>query len=114
MAKTVVIIGGSFGGLAVAKLLSDSDAYDVVLIERRDYLDLNFASPRLLTDPGAADRVIMPISKVSWITSCKVVHDTVTALHSDHVTLERLEDPIKFDFCVIASGWHPFLTLDSH
>lgn len=107
MRHTVVVIGASFGGLAVAKQLVDKNVLDVVLIDRREYVDINFASPNLLVHPGSVDRVIKALNKLPWMSKCRLVQATVTALHNDHVVLDNQEEPIHFNYCVVASGVSP-------
>lgn len=99
--KTVVVIGASFAGLATAKGLART--HNVVLIDRRDYFDMNFTAPRLLQDPDLAPTVIKKLSEFSFMSQVTLKQDTVTELHSDRVVL-RSGETVQFDYCVIASG----------
>lgn len=105
---TVVILGGSFGGLAVAKALHRSDAsgvLDVIVIEKRGYCDINFASPRLLQNPDLASNIIKEYSEFKWLSggNVKFVQATVSELHADRVTTTSGET-FKFNYCVVATG----------
>jgi NADH dehydrogenase FAD-containing subunit len=103
--KTIVVIGGSFAGLAFAKALHNNAAFDVLIIEKRSYCDINFASPRLLQDPSLARNVVREFREFKWLSGAniKLKQATVTALHADRVETSAGES-FLFDFCVIASG----------
>jgi 2-polyprenyl-6-methoxyphenol hydroxylase-like FAD-dependent oxidoreductase len=62
--KTVLIIGGSYAGLAIAKALHGNAAFEVVIVERRGYCDINIASPRLLQDPDLASSVFQKLRRL--------------------------------------------------
>ena len=55
---TVVVVGGGYGGVNVAKALDD--AADVVLVEPKDSFVHNVASLRALVDPSWLPRIYLP------------------------------------------------------
>jgi apoptosis-inducing factor 2 len=99
--KTVVIIGGSYGGLTAAKTLAST--HSVVLIDKRDYFDMNFAAPRLLQNPELATTIVKKLTDFPWMSQVTLKQAAVVELHPDHVVLST-GDTVKFDFCIIASG----------
>jgi NADH dehydrogenase FAD-containing subunit len=59
---TVAVIGGGYGGVAVARELDD--VTDVVLVEPRDAFVHNVAALRTLVDPQWTDRVFYPYDRL--------------------------------------------------
>lgn len=103
--KTVVIIGASFGGLAVAKNLSSSKDVNIVLVDKRSYVDLNFGSPRVLVRSDDAKNLVTPLSSLPWMSRCTFVQAVVTSIEKTHVCLDGKPDQ-EFDICVICTGVH--------
>lgn len=103
--KTVVVVGASFGGLATAKELATAkgDKLHVVLVDRRDYLDLNFGSPRVLVKPEEAQSLVYPLSSLPWMKKCTFVQAVVKSIDKTHIEFEGRDD-MKYDFCVICTG----------
>ena len=58
--KTVVVIGGGYGGITAAKSLDD--VADVVLVEPKDAFVHNVAALRALVDPAWLPRIYLPYS----------------------------------------------------
>jgi choline dehydrogenase-like flavoprotein len=55
---TVVVVGGGYGGITVAKALDETS--DVVLVEPRDAFMHNIAALRALVDPTWLPRIFLP------------------------------------------------------
>src|ERR1700730_10913305 len=55
---TVVVVGGGYGGGAVAKALDETS--DVVLVEPKDAFMHNIAALRALVDPSWLPRIFFP------------------------------------------------------
>ena len=68
---TVVVIGGGYGGIGVAKAL-DADV-DVVLVEPKDAFVHNVAALRALADPSWLPRIYLPYDRL--LASGRVVRD---------------------------------------
>jgi hypothetical protein len=100
--KTILIIGASFGGLTLAKnLLKANDGhFSIILVDKRDYLDINFVSPRLLQEP---EKVIIPLKSFSFLTKCTRVQAEVTELRPTEALLSNGEI-ITFNLCAICTG----------
>src|SRR5258708_18046174 len=55
---TVVVVGGGYGGYAVAKTLDGTS--NVLLVEPKDAVMHNIAAPRALVDPSRLPRIFLP------------------------------------------------------
>jgi NADH dehydrogenase FAD-containing subunit len=99
VAPTVAVIGGGYGGIAVAKALDD--VADVTLIEPRDTFVHNVAALRAVVDPDWADRIFLPYDRLlarGQVRRDRAVHVTETsvALGSG--------DTVDADYIVLATG----------
>lgn len=104
MSKTVAVIGGGYGGIAVATTLDD--IADVVVIEPRDAFVHNVAALRGLVDPAWAERLFFPYDDL--LTRGRVVHDRATQVDTHGVTVSSGER-IGADYIVLATGsGYPF------
>ncbi|MGH3240232.1 MAG: NAD(P)/FAD-dependent oxidoreductase [Spirillospora sp.] len=99
MSRTVAVIGGGYGGAAVAKAL-DAEA-DVVLIEPRDAFVNAAGSLRALTRPGWARNVFFPYDAL--MTRGTVIRDRAVSVDTGGVTLASGRR-VDADFLVLASG----------
>ena len=68
----VVVVGGGYGGTAVAKALDETS--DVVLVEPKDAFMHNIAALRALVDPSWLPRMFLPYEGC-WptVVSCVIV-----------------------------------------
>ncbi|MFB4318093.1 NAD(P)/FAD-dependent oxidoreductase [Actinomadura sp. 21ATH] len=104
MTGTVVIVGGGYGGVAVAKELDE--VADVVLVEPRDAFVHNAAALRGLVDPQWTDRLFFPYEKL--LARGRVVRDRAASVDGTTVTLGSGER-IEADYVVLATGsGYPF------
>jgi len=99
MAASVVVIGGGYGGIAVATAL-DEEA-DVVLVEPRDSFVHNVAALRGLVDPAWTDRIFFPYGRL--LDRGRVIQDRAVQVDGLAVTLASGER-IGADYLVLASG----------
>lgn len=95
----MAIIGGGYGGIAVAKALDD--IADVVLIDPKDAFVHNIAALRGLVDPEWTDRVFHPYA--SLLRRGRFVQDRAVRVDADAVTVGSGER-ISADYIVLASG----------
>ena len=72
---TVVVVGGGYGGITVAKALDDTS--DVVLVEPKDAFMHNVAALRALVDPTWLPRIFMPYQGL--LARGRVVRDRAAA-----------------------------------
>ena len=57
----VVVVGGGYGGVNVAKALDD--VTDVILVEPKDAFQHNVAALRALADPAWVERIFLPYGR---------------------------------------------------
>jgi NADH dehydrogenase FAD-containing subunit len=98
-APTVVVVGGGYGGVRVAKALDETAK--VVLVEPRDAFMHNIAALRALVDPSWLSRIFFPYDKV--LTNGRVVHDRATVVDPNRVVTASGEE-IAADYVVLATG----------
>jgi apoptosis-inducing factor 2 len=99
MATTVAVVGGGYGGIAVAKALDE--VADVRLIEPRETFVHNVAALRAVTDPDWIGRLFLPYSRL--LTRGRVVRDRAVRVDADSVTLGSGAQ-IEADYIILATG----------
>lgn len=99
MSRTVAVIGGGYGGAAVAKAL-ESEA-EVVLIDPRDAFVNSAGSLRALAQPDWAGNMFFPFKTL--LTQGKVVRDRAVSVDPGGVTLASGER-VEADYLVLATG----------
>ncbi|XVQ86550.1 FAD-dependent oxidoreductase [Microbispora siamensis] len=99
MSRTVVVVGGGYGGSAVAKAL-DAEA-DVVLIDPRDAFVNTAGSLRALTQPDWAGTMFFPYDQ--WLRRGTVVRERAVSVDPGGVTLASGRR-IEADYLVLATG----------
>ncbi|MFI6927912.1 NAD(P)/FAD-dependent oxidoreductase [Nonomuraea spiralis] len=97
--RTVVIVGGGYGGSAVANAL-DAEA-DVVLIEPRDAFINSAGSLRALTRPDWAHNMFFPYDQ--WLRRGTVVRERAASVDPGGVTLASGRR-VEADYLVLATG----------
>lgn len=103
-APAVVVLGGGYGGITVARALDD--VADVVLVEPKDAFVHNVASLRALADPAWLPRIYFPYGRL--LSRGRVVQDRAVKADAGHVTLSSGEE-IHADYLVLATGsQYPF------
>lgn len=99
MSATVTVVGGGYGGTAVAKELDD--LAEVVLVEPRDMFVHNVAALRGLVDPAWTDRMFLPYDRL--LTRGRVLHDRAERVAADGIRLGS-GDWLASDYIVLATG----------
>jgi NADH dehydrogenase FAD-containing subunit len=99
MSRTVVVVGGGYGGAAVAKAL-DADT-DVVLVESKDAFMHAAGSLRALVRPDWAENIFFPYDKL--LVRGRVVRGRAAGVDAGGVTLDN-GDRIDADYVVLATG----------
>ncbi|SPO01203.1 related to Amid-like NADH oxidoreductase [Cephalotrichum gorgonifer] len=111
--KNILVIGGSYTGLALAKQLSTSlpASFRVILIEPHSHFNHLFALPRFAVASGDEHKAFIPYTSVfanaTEPDKHLVVRARVQSLRPDHVTLDRDwagSNRIGFDYAVVATG----------
>lgn len=104
MQQRVVVVGGGYGGVAVATALDD--VAEVVLVEPKDAFVHSAAALRAAVDPEWADRVFLPYDRL--LRRGRVVHDRARLVSPGVVHLSSTE-AIEADHVVLATGaGYPF------
>ncbi|MFI0454380.1 NAD(P)/FAD-dependent oxidoreductase [Actinomadura sp. 6N118] len=99
MNRTVAIVGGGYGGAAVAKALEPEA--DVILIDPRDAFVNAAASLRALTQPDWASNMFYPFETL--LSQGKVIRDRAASVNPSGVTLASGEH-VAADYVVLATG----------
>jgi apoptosis-inducing factor 2 len=101
---TVVVIGGGYGGVNVAKALDE--VADVTLVEPKDAFFHNVGALRGLVDPTFLPTLFIPYSGL--LANGRIAHDRATEIDGSRVVLGSGE-VLTPDFVVLASGsTYPF------
>ncbi|CAF2723537.1 unnamed protein product [Rotaria sp. Silwood2] len=98
----VLIVGGGYAGTQCAKLLDKSGRFFVVLIDRKSYFLHNVAALRATVERDFAQKIIIPYDRL--LTNGCVVQAEVISISSDSVQVYGRNEPISFDYLVIATG----------
>ena len=96
---TVVVVGGGYGGITVAKALDETS--DVVLVEPKDAFMHNIAALRALVDPSWLPRIFLPYAGL--LTNGRVVRDRAVVVDPHRVVTASGEE-ISADYVVLATG----------
>ncbi|WP_433337737.1 NAD(P)/FAD-dependent oxidoreductase [Spirillospora sp. CA-294931] len=99
MTKRIVVVGGGYGGSAVAKAL-DSEG-DVVLVDPRDAFVNAAGSLRALTRPEWAGNIFFPFNTL--LARGRVVRDRAVSADPGGVTLAS-GTRVEADYLVLATG----------
>ncbi|QTE30816.1 FAD-dependent oxidoreductase [Pengzhenrongella sicca] len=102
--KSVVVVGGGYGGAKVAKLLDD--VADVTLVEPKDAFVHSTGALRAAVDPAWEDRVFFPYDHL--LARGRVVHEHAQAVGPHRVQLSAT-GALDADYLVLATGTaYPF------
>jgi apoptosis-inducing factor 2 len=96
---TVVVVGGGYGGITVAKALDETT--NVVLVEPKDAFMHNVAALRALVDPSWLPKIFFPYAGL--LTNGRVVRDRAVAV-DPHRVVTASGDEIAADYIVLATG----------
>src|ERR1700694_4668639 len=101
---TVVVIGGGYAGVGLAKAL-DADV-EVVLVEPKDAFVHNIGALRALVEPTFLLKIFLPYDRL--LTHGRVVRDRAVEVTAHRVVLASGQ-AITADYVVLASGsTYPF------
>jgi apoptosis-inducing factor 2 len=96
---TVVVVGGGYAGINVAKALDE--AADVVLVEPRDTFVHNVAALRALVDPSWLPRIYL--SYDGLLEHGRIIRERAAKVDAGQVELTSGEE-IRADYIVLATG----------
>jgi NADH dehydrogenase FAD-containing subunit len=95
----VVVIGGGYGGVNIARALDDD--VDVVLVEPKDAFVHNIGALRALVEPDFLPRIFLPYDRA--LAHGRVVRDRAVEVSAHRVVLASGE-AIDADYIVLATG----------
>ncbi|KAF5875642.1 putative amid-like nadh protein [Botrytis fragariae] len=106
--KNVVIIGGSFSGMHLARLLSTSipTGYKVTLVEKNTHMHYCFAFPRFSVLSGHDYKAFIPYEGLLGHApegAISVVHEKAINILNNHIELAS-DEKISYEYLVIATG----------
>jgi NADH dehydrogenase FAD-containing subunit len=96
---SVVVVGGGYGGITVAKTLDD--VADVTLVDPTEAFVHNVAAWRALVEPKWLDRIFFPYEHL--LANGRFVRDRAVAVDGRRVTLAS-GDVLEPDYLVLATG----------
>lgn len=96
----VVIVGGGYGGLSLAKKLETQA--NVLLIDKKNYFFHNIAALRAAVNATFVPKIMIPYEFA--LQSGRFLQGTVTKITKDEVIVEGYSKGITFDYLVIATG----------
>src|ERR1700687_1575699 len=96
---TVVVVGGGYGGYAVAKALDGTS--NVMFVEPKDAFMHNVAALRALVHPSWLPRIFLPYSRL--LANGRVVRDRAVVV-DPHRVVTASGEKISADYVVLASG----------
>lgn len=99
-AKTVLVVGGSYIGTGIAKLLEND--LNVIVLERKNYHLHNIGALRACVDPLWSKNIVVPYDKA--LSRGQIVQAEVREITPTDIHLNHHDQPLKFDYCVIATG----------
>ncbi|KAM0307281.1 hypothetical protein ACHAO8_010444 [Botrytis cinerea] len=107
-AKNIVIIGGSFSGIHLARLLSTSipTGYKVTLVEKNTHMHYCFAFPRFSVLSGHEYKAFVPYGGLLRYASegaISIVHEKAINIHEDYIELSS-DEKLSYEYLIIATG----------
>lgn len=107
--KKVVIVGGSFAGLAAAEHLWTD--FDVTLIDKNSFFEYCCMNARALVKESYIDELIVPYSDIVKTSGNKLtfIQGTLEMVNANNTIDIRRPgnqqfDPVVFDYLIIATG----------
>lgn len=103
--KRVVIVGGGFGGLRVAKALAPSNNLQIVLIDKRNHHLFQPLLYQVATAGLSPAEIAVPIrAELGARPNCRVVLDTVERIDTAARVVHSSHGQWEYDFLILACG----------
>ncbi len=102
--KSVVIVGGGFGGLTAAKCLKDS-YFDILIIDKTNHHLFQPLLYQVATAALSPADIAMPIRSVfSKHKNVKVIMDEAIRIDKENKFVETTDKKFYFDYLIVATG----------
>jgi len=107
--SNIIIIGGGYGGVAVAQKLDAAlhTTHRIILIERKTHYWHSIGAPRTVAVDGFESQLLIPYDNL-FKNGGKVINANAVQLSDNEVTLDRsvdeFGDKISFKYAIIATG----------
>lgn len=98
--KRIVVVGGGVAGTTVAHAF-DTDAYNLTLIDPKEYFEVPFAKLRCIVEPKFAERSIVKHS--DYIKTGKVLQTAASGVSGSEL-LTASGERVPFDVLVVSTG----------
>eukprot|EP00475_Leptophrys_vorax_P028978 TRINITY_DN4227_c0_g1_i1.p1 TRINITY_DN4227_c0_g1~~TRINITY_DN4227_c0_g1_i1.p1 ORF type:complete len:567 (+),score=138.67 TRINITY_DN4227_c0_g1_i1:3586-5286(+) len=100
----VIVVGGGYAGLTCARALDATGLVNVVLIDRNEFFYHNVGATRTSSEQHWGEKLLIPFSSNIFSSNGVVVCATVTKITKDSIQIDKIVEPLKFDYLVIATG----------
>ena len=100
----VVIIGGGFGGIELAKALKNLDG-EILLIDRHNYHTFQPLLYQVATGSIQAESIAFPLRKVfQKQKNLNFIYANVTCINAANNTITTTDGDVSYDYLIIATG----------
>jgi len=116
--RKIVIVGGSFAGIQLAKRLSQTlpCGYRIILVEKNSHFNYTFNFPRYAVARGREHKAFIPYTGLvngAPEGILEIVRDEVLEIDGDEVILGS-GDKVEFKYLAIATGTSSYLPAKVH
>lgn len=99
--KRVVVVGGGFTGVAVAKDLESDPAFDVTLLDGKRYFEFTPSLLRTFVEPAHTGAI--QIEYPNFLHKTKVLNQVAVEVNREYVVSQDKQQ-IPYDYLVLATG----------
>ncbi len=96
----IVILGGGFCGIEVARRLQKYKKFDITLIDKKKYFDFNPGIHKILFEQKKIEKIRVPYKK--FLYNCEIKTEKIEKVTPEKIITEKGE--ILFDFLVVSKG----------
>merc|ERR1740136_578570 len=104
----MLVIGGSFAGLAAIRKLHPICSIQIILVEPKEFFEYTPGLHHVLGGKSTTETVLTPLSSVLG-DNVKLFQEKVSEITDERVAILESRTHVKFDFCIMATGaTYPF------
>jgi len=106
MAKTILIIGGSFGGIKAAWTLRHllNEKHRIIMISDKPRTTFRASFPRVIFEDLDPEKITMDLSENFKNTGIEFICDPMTSIDQDNNKVICENDEYEFDYLILATG----------